>query len=99
VTAPIPQAGPAPEPPLAAGLARFARGLRATDITPAAAGHVTTLTLDAVGCALAGWDAEETPTVLAAARRLGGPPGLVIPPSSGTTAPHRHSPRSWRTPT
>jgi 2-methylcitrate dehydratase PrpD len=76
VTAPSPQAGPAPEPPLAAGLARFARGLRAVDIAPAAAGHVTTLTLDAIGCALAGWDAEETPRVLAAARRLGGQPGL-----------------------
>jgi len=76
VSGPSSQAGPTPEPPLAAGLARFARGLRADDISPAAAGHVTTLTLDAIGCALAGWKAEETPWVLAAARRIGGSPGL-----------------------
>ena len=76
MTAPSPQAGSASEPPLAIGLARFARGLRADDITPAAARHVTTLTLDAIGCALAGWGAEETPLVLTAARRLGGQPGL-----------------------
>jgi 2-methylcitrate dehydratase PrpD len=67
-----PAAGLAAEPSLAAGLARFAAGLRAGDIGPAAAGHAALLTLDAVGCALAGWDAEETPLVLAAARRLGG---------------------------
>jgi len=75
VTAPSAQAGPARAPQLAAGLARFARGLRPDDIAPAAARHVTTLTLDAIGCALAGWDGEETPLVLAAARRLGGHPG------------------------
>jgi 2-methylcitrate dehydratase PrpD len=75
VTAPSAQARPAQAPPLAAGLARFASGLRPDDIAPAAARHVTTLTLDAIGCALAGWDGEETPLVLAAARRLGGHPG------------------------
>lgn len=74
MTAPSAQAGPAQAPPLAAGLARFAHGLRPDDIAPAAARHVTTLTLDAIGCALAGWDGEETPLVLAAARRLGGLP-------------------------
>lgn len=75
MTAPSAQAGPAQAPPLAAGLARFARGLRPGDIPAPAARHVTTLTLDAIGCALAGWDGEETPLVLAAARRLGGHPG------------------------
>ncbi|HWG02719.1 MAG TPA: MmgE/PrpD family protein, partial [Trebonia sp.] len=75
MTAPSAQAGPAPAPPLATGLAIFARGLRQEDIAPAADRHVTTLTLDAIGCALAGWESEETPLVLAAARRLGGHPG------------------------
>jgi 2-methylcitrate dehydratase PrpD len=56
----------------AARLARFARGLRRDDIPSAAAGHVTALLLDAIGCALAGWDGEETPGVLRAARRLTG---------------------------
>jgi 2-methylcitrate dehydratase PrpD len=59
----------------AAGLAGFARGLRRQDISPDAAGHAAALILDAVGCALAGWDAEETPLVLRAARRLGGGTG------------------------
>ena len=81
MTAPSPQAGPASAPTLATGLARFAADLRAGDIAPAAAGHVTTLTLDAIGCALAGWEAEETPKVLAAARRLGGSTG----PGDATT--------------
>lgn len=56
----------------AAGLARFARGLRRQNISAKAAEHATALILDAVGCALAGWDAEETPWVLRTARRLGG---------------------------
>jgi 2-methylcitrate dehydratase PrpD len=81
VTAPDTQGGPTLEPSLAAGLARFAHSLRADDIAPSAAGHVTALTLDAIGCALAGWDAEETPRVLAAARRFGGIPG----PGDATT--------------
>jgi 2-methylcitrate dehydratase PrpD len=75
----------------AAGLARFARGLRRQDISPDAAGHAAALILDAVGCALAGWDAEETPLVLSAARRLGGAgaPATVIgdaAPASQLTA-------------
>jgi len=90
VTAPSAQARPAQAPPLAAGLARFARGLRQDDIAPAAARHVTTLTLDAIGCALAGWDGEETAMVLAAARRLGGHPGpgaaaTIVPPGGSRT--------------
>lgn len=56
----------------AAGLAAFARGLRRDDIPERAAEHATALVVDAVGCALAGWDAEETPGVLRAARLLGG---------------------------
>jgi 2-methylcitrate dehydratase PrpD len=75
----------------AAGLAAFARGLRRQDIPPQAAGHAATLILDAVGCALAGWDAEETPLVLSAARGLGGTgaPATVIgdaAPASQLTA-------------
>jgi 2-methylcitrate dehydratase PrpD len=68
--------GPADAPAngtaLASRLAQFARGLRRGDIAEAAATHATMLTLDAVGCALAGWVAEETPQVLRAARALGG---------------------------
>jgi 2-methylcitrate dehydratase PrpD len=60
------------KPPLATGLAQFARGLRREDIGPRAAEHASALVLDAVGCALAGWDGEETPWVLRAARTLGG---------------------------
>jgi 2-methylcitrate dehydratase PrpD len=59
----------------AAGLADFARGLRRDNIAPSAARHATALILDAVGCALAGWDAEETPGVLRAARLLSGDVG------------------------
>jgi 2-methylcitrate dehydratase PrpD len=58
-------------PALAAGLARFAHGLDRGDISGPAAGHASRLILDAVGCALAGWAAEETPQVLRAALRLG----------------------------
>ncbi|MGH3209225.1 MAG: MmgE/PrpD family protein [Trebonia sp.] len=70
-----PEAGRGPEPRLAAGLARFAYGLRPEDICATAAAHVTALTVDAIGCALAGWNAEETAWVLAAARRVGGDAG------------------------
>jgi len=67
-----PADAPANGTALAATLAQFARGLRRGDIAEAAATHATMLTLDAVGCALAGWVAEETPQVLRAARALGG---------------------------
>lgn len=56
----------------AAGLAAFASGLRRDDIAKRAAEHAAALIVDAAGCALAGWDAEETPGVLRAARLLGG---------------------------
>lgn len=46
--------------------------MRREDIGGRAAGHAGALILDAVGCALAGWAAEETPGVLRAARGLGG---------------------------
>jgi 2-methylcitrate dehydratase PrpD len=59
-------------PTLAAGLARFACGLRREDIGGSAADHASALILDAVGCALAGWAAQETPGVLRTARGLGG---------------------------
>src|SRR5487761_810293 len=62
----------AARPPLAAGLAQFAHGLRCGDIGAHAADHAGALILDAIGCALAGWAAEETPQVLRAARGLGG---------------------------
>lgn len=71
VAAPIP-------PPLAATLARFARGLHRDQIAEPAAGHAALLILDAVGCALAGWAGEETPQVLRAARGLGGPGEYTI---------------------
>lgn len=64
-------------PALATGLAQFARGLRRDDIGPNAAEHASALIMDAIGCALAGWAAEETPWVLAAARRLGGGDGTT----------------------
>jgi 2-methylcitrate dehydratase PrpD len=64
---------PAAEAALATTLAQFAVGLRRDDIAKPAASHATMLILDAVGCALAGWAAEETPQVLRAARALGGP--------------------------
>ena len=67
-----PADAPANGTALATTLAQFARGLRRGDIAEAAATHATMLTLDAVGCALAGWVAEETPQVLRAARALGG---------------------------
>jgi 2-methylcitrate dehydratase PrpD len=59
-------------PPLAAGLADFACGLRRDDIGGPAADHASALILDAAGCALAGWVAQETPGVLRTARGLGG---------------------------
>ena len=62
----------AARPTLAAGLAQFAHGLRCGDIGAHAADHAGALILDAIGCALAGWAAEETPQVLRAARGLGG---------------------------
>jgi 2-methylcitrate dehydratase PrpD len=65
-------------PPLAARLAAFAHGLRRDDIGAAAARHAAALILDAVGCALAGWQAEETSLVLRAARGLGGQGGASI---------------------
>jgi 2-methylcitrate dehydratase PrpD len=65
-------------PPLAAGLAEFAAGLRRDQISEPAASYAATLTLDAVGCALAGWAAEETPLVLRTARHLGGGEATVI---------------------
>src|SRR5487761_1281068 len=65
-------AGPSPRPAPATGLAEFAAGLRRKQIGEPAASYATTLTLDAVGCALAGWAAEETPLVLRTARHLGG---------------------------
>ena len=46
--------------------------MRREDIGGPAAEHAGTLILDAVGCALAGWAAEETPGVLRTARGLGG---------------------------
>ncbi len=58
---------------LATTLAGFAHGLRRPGIPEPAAAHATMLILDAVGCALAGWAAEETPQVLRAAQVLGGP--------------------------
>jgi 2-methylcitrate dehydratase PrpD len=57
---------------LAADLAHFAHGLRRADIGDHAADHAGALILDAIGCALAGWAAEETPQVLRTARGLGG---------------------------
>ena len=68
-----PGASGARRPALATGLARFAHGLSRPDIAGSAASHAAVLTLDAVGCALAGWAAEETPQALRAARCLGGP--------------------------
>jgi 2-methylcitrate dehydratase PrpD len=65
------------KPALATGLAQFARGLRRDDIGPNAAEHASALIMDAIGCALAGWAAEETLWVLAAARRLGGGDGTA----------------------
>ncbi len=62
----------AARPALATGLAGFAHRLRRDDIGARAARHAATLVLDAVGCALAGWEAEETPRVLRAARCLDG---------------------------
>ncbi len=56
---------------LATTLAEFAYGLRREAIGEPAAAQAGILTLDAVGCALAGWAAEETPQVLRAARALG----------------------------
>ena len=57
---------------LATTLAGFAHGLRRPASPEPAAAHATMLILDAVGCALAGWAAEETPQVLRAAQVLGG---------------------------
>ncbi len=57
---------------LATMLAEFAHGLRREAVGAPAAAHAGMLILDAVGCALAGWAAEETPQVLRAARALGG---------------------------
>jgi 2-methylcitrate dehydratase PrpD len=65
-------AGAAAGAPLAARLAQFAHGLRRDDIAEPAAAHASLLILDALGCALAGWAAEETPQVLRTARGLGG---------------------------
>lgn len=56
---------------LAAELAEFAHGLRRTSIGESAVDHATVLILDAIGCALGGWAAEETPLVLRTARHLG----------------------------
>ena len=56
---------------LASELAQFAHGLRRTSIAPSAVDHATVLILDAIGCALGGWSAEETPQVLRTARHLG----------------------------
>ena len=60
-----------PAPALAARLAEFACGLQRKAVAESAAAHTVTLILDAVGCALAGWAAEETPQILRAARQLG----------------------------
>jgi 2-methylcitrate dehydratase PrpD len=57
---------------LATTLAGFAHGLRRPGIPDPAAVHATMLVLDTVGCALAGWAAQETPQVLHAAQVLGG---------------------------
>jgi 2-methylcitrate dehydratase PrpD len=62
----------AARPALAATLAEFAHGLRPDSASQPASAHAAALLLDAVGCALAGWAAEETPQVLQTARRLGG---------------------------
>jgi 2-methylcitrate dehydratase PrpD len=67
-----PDSGASARPALAAGLAEFAAGLRRDQISEQAASYAATLTLDAVGCSLAGWAAEETPLILRAARHLGG---------------------------
>jgi 2-methylcitrate dehydratase PrpD len=64
--------------PLAAGLAQFAHGLRRDEIGDPAAGRTRALTLDALGCALAGWAAEETPRVLRTARGLGAGQSTVV---------------------
>lgn len=58
-------------PILAAGLAEFAHRLTWDTLGDAAADHTALLILDAMGCALAGWAAEETPQVLQLARSLG----------------------------
>ena len=58
-------------PALATELAGFAHGLRRTSIAGSAVDHATMLILDAIGCALGGWAAEETPQVLRTARHLG----------------------------
>jgi len=60
------------QPPLTAGLADFAHGLRRPAVAASAADHSSALIMDAIGCALAGWAGEETPQVLRAARLLGG---------------------------
>jgi 2-methylcitrate dehydratase PrpD len=57
---------------LATALAGFAHGLRREAIPGRAAAHAGMLLTDAVGCALAGWAAGETPQVLRTARALGG---------------------------
>lgn len=59
------------QPALAAELAEFAHGLRRTSIAESAVDHATVLILDAIGCALGGWAAEETLLVLRTARHLG----------------------------
>jgi len=71
---------------LATTLAQFAYGLRRDDIAESAASHASMLILDAVGCALAGWAAEETPQVLRAARVLGGPGTSTIIGDNGTAS-------------
>jgi len=63
--------GPNGRPALAAGLAAAAHGLGRSAIHASAADHAAALILDAIGCALAGWAAEETPQLLHAARLLG----------------------------
>jgi 2-methylcitrate dehydratase PrpD len=77
---------PATGAALATTLAQFAHGLRRDDIAEPAGAHASMLILDAVGCALAGWAAEETPQVLRAARLLGGPGTSTIIGDDGTAS-------------
>ena len=66
------RSSPIERPALAAGLAAAAHGLGRSAIAASAADHASALVMDAIGCALAGWAAEETPQLLHAARLLGG---------------------------
>jgi 2-methylcitrate dehydratase PrpD len=77
---------PASGAALATTLAQFAHRLGRDDIAGPAAAHASMLILDAVGCALAGWAAEETPQVLSAARVLGGSGTSTIIGDGGTAS-------------